>query len=770
MKKLIITLLGLIPFYLFSQNITDIAVMNDKSADALTVDEKQITTIADTVFLHPERIRYDRHCIQIDGKDTFLFSGAFHYFRVPQPLWGDRFKKLKAAGFNCVETYIPWNWHERMMPKSVDDVSQLDMKPLNDFLTMADAYGLYVIVRPGPYICAEWSGGGFPQWIMQKKPKSVGDEAWLQSNEPGFMSWNEHWYRAVCRVVAPHQIVNKPMGSKGVVLFQIENEFNRIKWFSKSAKKNYLEQLAEIARKYEIEVPVITCWTDEARNVTEGPLNGVVDMVNSYPRWQVEKNFGRLINMQLRTQPGKPLLSGELQGGWCSELGGELSWKQDGLLPVQTQNIALYALQRGFCALNFYMTVGGVNLDDWAARQQTTTYDYAAAIGENGAVNERYRRFCGLSSLLLEHGTKIARAELKVLSYISSDPDVKVVLRQTKEGDRYYFIRTEEHTRAHFGTVQLDNLTLDFALEPFGSVVYYIPAGAKEGEWFPKLPAPRTRPMVHADTIKLHSNDHFMDTYPKHWKTLNTGESIDNHGIYDRHFIYYKTWAPQGKLLEIGRIGHKMVNGTDADTVLVSVDGKLIPICEENGQSAFYRLPGDSSKRKNVEVVMLFENRGLHHHTNKQVEDYWKIGPLWARCDGKELPLQYACTEKKTGVELSQTHSSALVQRMRNESAHKDNPLLSWYQYSFTLPEQPKNIRYPYHLRLEHSGNGFIYLNGHCIGRCWEKGPQRDYYLPECWLTAGGENVITVSLRPTEKGAQIEVAEVIPVVWAAQQD
>lgn len=117
----------------------------------------------------------------------------------------------------------------------------------------------------------------------------------------------------------------------------MENEFNRIKWFPKEAKKDYLIQLTQIVRKYEIDVPVITCWTDEARNVEEGVLNGVVDMVNSYPRWEIEKNFGRLINQQLRTQPGKPLISGELQGGWMSEVGGKLSWEQDGLIPVQTQ-------------------------------------------------------------------------------------------------------------------------------------------------------------------------------------------------------------------------------------------------------------------------------------------------------------------------------------------------------------------------------------------------------------------------------------------------
>lgn len=72
-------------------------------------------------FSHPERIRYDQHCFTIEGQDIFILSAAFHYFRVPQELWRDRFHKIKEAGFNTVETYVPWNWHERNMPRSIKD-------------------------------------------------------------------------------------------------------------------------------------------------------------------------------------------------------------------------------------------------------------------------------------------------------------------------------------------------------------------------------------------------------------------------------------------------------------------------------------------------------------------------------------------------------------------------------------------------------------------------------------------------------------------------
>ncbi len=755
----------LCPLFGIAQNITDLSVQDDDYMEKAVDNLKKSPFIDDTVFLNPDRIRYDSCCFQIDGKDVFIFSGSFHYFRVPKALWADRFHKMKKAGFNCVDTYIPWNWHERQMPVSLKDQSCLDMTDLEDFLDMAEDFGLYVIVRPGPYICAEWSGGGFPQWIMRKKPLKTSFDVWLQSTDSVFMAWNEHWYDAVCRVVEPHQIIHKAKKSGGVILWQIENEFNRINWFTKETKKDYLVKLTEFVRSKGIEIPIITCWTNESRNVTDGLLNGVLDMVNSYPKWNVEKSFGKLINLQIRTQPGKPLVSGELQGGWLSEIGGALSWNQEGLQPVQTQNITLYALQRGFCALNYYMVVGGTNFDDWGARQITTTYDFAAAIGEDGKINERFRRFKGLSDFIQKHGIQIARSEIVPFSYSSTDPEVEVVLRETADGDRYYFLRTEEHTRSHFGSIQTEDRVFDFSLEPFGSMVYYIPFGAESGEWYPQLPQPKERHLINADTIYLGGSKGVADLLPKQWKKLNKGEYIDDKGIYGRHFIYYRTKVPQGHILEIGRIGKGIVNGTYADTVLVAVDNKLIPMWQENENTAYYKLPGDSTVRKMIDVILLYESKGLHHHTKKIVEDKWNIGPDFVRCEGKDLPLEFAYVEKERGMSLSNGN----VKKDFLSKKESANPLMVWHNFSFKLPKSDDTIKIPYHLRLKHSGNGFIYLNGYCIGRCWQAGPQTDYYLPECWLNFGGENRLVISMKPYDGKADIQSAELIPSILTVEK-
>src|SRR5450432_1937597 len=99
------------------------------------------------LFSHPDRIRFDSHCLTIDGQDTFVFSGAFHYFRCPKELWRDRFAKIKEAGFNTVETYVAWNVHEPNMPAGLDDFSGVDLRDVDDWLNMAEEFGLYVIIR-----------------------------------------------------------------------------------------------------------------------------------------------------------------------------------------------------------------------------------------------------------------------------------------------------------------------------------------------------------------------------------------------------------------------------------------------------------------------------------------------------------------------------------------------------------------------------------------------------------------------------------------------
>ncbi len=131
-------------------------------------------------FQNPEIIRYDAKCFTIQGKDSFIFGAAFHYPRCPKPLWRDRLEKLKRAGFNTIETYVFWNYHERQEGKS-------DLGEFEEFVLLVKDMGFWMIARPGPYVCAEWQRGGIPDWIAAKLFP-------LRSSDPHSIEWSLHWF------------------------------------------------------------------------------------------------------------------------------------------------------------------------------------------------------------------------------------------------------------------------------------------------------------------------------------------------------------------------------------------------------------------------------------------------------------------------------------------------------------------------------------------------------------------------------------------------
>src|SRR5205823_13573383 len=230
-------------------------------------------------FPKPGRIRYDGDCFTIDSRDTFIRSAAFHYFRVPRELWRDRFQKIKDAGFNTVETYVPWNWHERQAPASINDFSKVDLSEIQAWLKMAqDEFGFYTIVRPGPFICAEWAGGGYPRWLAKFAP-GMGTDFWLRSADDAHVAWSVHWYDAVCKLFAGEQITRKPEGGKGIIMVQIENEYDHHKC---PDKPKLLRALFGAAKNAGVEVPIFTCLTRECRGSSDPTLSQVFDCDNYY--------------------------------------------------------------------------------------------------------------------------------------------------------------------------------------------------------------------------------------------------------------------------------------------------------------------------------------------------------------------------------------------------------------------------------------------------------------------------------------------------------
>src|SRR4051812_17672304 len=175
----------------------------------------------------------------LDGRPFRILSGAIHYFRVHPDDWADRIRKARLMGLNTIETYVPWNAHEPR-PGEWDQSGRLD---LERFLRTVADEGMYAIVRPGPYICAEWDNGGLPAWLF------TDPEVGIRRSEPRFLAAVGSYLDRVLGIIAPLQIT----AGGPVILVQVENEYGAY-----GDDKNYLQALTDRTRAAGIVVPLTT--------------------------------------------------------------------------------------------------------------------------------------------------------------------------------------------------------------------------------------------------------------------------------------------------------------------------------------------------------------------------------------------------------------------------------------------------------------------------------------------------------------------------------
>lgn len=171
----------------------------------------------------------------LKGKTFKILSGAIHYFRIPPCDWEHSLYNLKALGFNTVETYVPWNLHE---PQKGEFHFE-GILDLERFLTIAQDLGLYAIVRPSPYICAEWEFGGFPSWLLR-------EPIHIRRNEIAYLEHVADYYDVLMKRIVPHQLNN----GGNILMIQIENEYG-----SFGEEKEYLRAIRDLMIKRGVTVP-----------------------------------------------------------------------------------------------------------------------------------------------------------------------------------------------------------------------------------------------------------------------------------------------------------------------------------------------------------------------------------------------------------------------------------------------------------------------------------------------------------------------------------
>jgi beta-galactosidase len=307
----------------------------------------------------------------LDGKPFQIISGEMHYARVPREYWRERLKMARAMGLNSISTYVFWNVHE---PKpEVYDFS--GNKDVAAFIRMAQEEGLYVILRPGPYSCAEWDLGGYPAWLLADSAMV------LRSNDPKFMEPATKWIARLGKEVA-----NLQVGHGGpIIAVQVENEYGS---FDKD--KVYLGSIRDALKSAGF-TDALLYTSDGPEELADGTLLDLPAVVNFGPGY-AEKGLA----IMEKFRPGAPLMIGEYWDGWFDHW-GEPHHTTKGKEEAELKEIG-WVLEHGY-SINLYMFHGGTSWgfmngansagphDYWA---DTSNYDYSATLDESGRPTKKY--------------------------------------------------------------------------------------------------------------------------------------------------------------------------------------------------------------------------------------------------------------------------------------------------------------------------------------------------------------------------------------------
>lgn len=306
----------------------------------------------------------------LDGEPYRIIAGAIHYFRVPQEYWMDRLLKLKACGFNTVETYVAWDMHEMVEGK----FDYTDMLDLEKYLDMAQEIGLKAIVRPGPYICSEWDFGGLPWWLLKD------DEMHLRCMDKAYIAAVDRFFDDIIPRIAKHQITK----GGNVILIQVENEYG-----SYGDDSEYIRYLAKGLVDRGIDVPLFTSDGDAYQMLTGGTVPEIHKTLNFGSR--AKEQFARLREYQ----PDGPLMCTEYWNGWFDHWTEEHHHRD----PKDAADNMDEILSMG-ASISAYMFHGGTNFGymngaNLYGKYEPTvsSYDDDAPVNESGDLTEKYYKF-----------------------------------------------------------------------------------------------------------------------------------------------------------------------------------------------------------------------------------------------------------------------------------------------------------------------------------------------------------------------------------------
>lgn len=389
-------------------------------------------------------VSFDKYSLIVDGRRVVLWSGEFHPFRLPSPpLWADVLQKMRANGYNAVSIYVAWNYHSPA-PGVYDFTGVRD---LDRVLSAAADAGLFVTVRPGPYINAEVDAGGYPGWMTTSSGTARTDNS-------GYLGHVDEWLTAVNAVVAKHQYTD---GGGTVLLYQLENEYSS--HLTDGVGASYMAHLYAKVRADGITVPLF--HNDKGRNgdwipgsfSTGGETGRYLYAFDGYPSpsstppdWGYFGAGGTTGGST--ASPSTPGFEAEFGGGWFDCWGGA-EFAGQGYAGARATRDAVYErrfyltnLANGIKLQNVYMTFGGTSWGWLPAPVVYTSYDYGAALDEARNQTSKLVPMKQIG-LMLESVPDLAELD-RAASVTASDSAIKTYhLVNPATGAHFYFLRND---------------------------------------------------------------------------------------------------------------------------------------------------------------------------------------------------------------------------------------------------------------------------------------------------------------------------------------
>ena len=681
-------------------------------------------------------VAFDQRSFLIRGRRELLISGEIHYARSPRQVWPALLDRSVACGLNCIASYVFWNWHEPQ--RDVYDFS--GGRDLGHFLGLCAERGLHVILRGGPYCCAEWNYGGFPPYLRDEPGITI-----RTFNKP-YLDRVAKYFRHLAGEVRPY------LASQGgpVIMVQVENEYNNVASRYGEDGRKYLQWLRDLAISVGFDVPLVMC---------EGGVEGTIETVNGF------SISDTIVSNFRKRHPNLPLIWTELWPGWYDTWGYQRHLRD-------ASNIAYHVLRfvsAGGSGINYYMWHGGTNLSRTSMYLQATAYGFDAPLDEFGGLTEKAVYLSGLHKVLLDNadvllsGKRVAR---------TAGPNT--VHTQWQKGRRqlHILINTGADAVEHNGISVLSQNGCVW--DESGRVLFDTAIHAsKIHKSF------RTRPWRRVPvTLNWQSWDEPRPgqredgiTSPQPIEQLSLTQDTSD-------YCWYSTTI---HLAKSGRHVIRIPSGGDFLHVFVQdklIGGTALPLLENRGRPVL-----DTGEKLSSEVNPLEQQQSHYQHTftiSAKAGEYrldilatalglvkgdWQVsGPMnlerrgiWADVllDGKVL-RQWTMHPGLIGERLNLAGTPQAVEWRDAKRARA----LRWHRAEFTL--LPRLLKADADLRLDATGlgKGMLFLNGHGLGRHWliegrgyggDEGwqdqklnglslaaagepTQRYYRLPQCWL------------------------------------